>query len=104
MSTTDPNIYIFGPLAFSGSMVIPTDTSSAQMFEGEFSGSFTGSLLGTATYAQTASYALTASYISFTATASHLEEQGVARFAAVNRPTYVSGGFFRSSSGDWYLS
>jgi hypothetical protein len=38
-------------------------------------------------------------------TASHLEEQGVAIFAALgSTPGYISGGIFYSSSGDWFLS
>jgi len=38
-------------------------------------------------------------------TASHLEEQGVAMFAPLSfTPAYAAGGFFYSSSGEWYLS
>jgi hypothetical protein len=38
-------------------------------------------------------------------TASHLEERGVATFSPLSfTPTYSSGGFFYSSSGEWYLS
>ncbi len=37
-------------------------------------------------------------------TASHLQEEGVAIFNAVDPTYYISGGFFRSSSGDWFVS
>lgn len=37
-------------------------------------------------------------------TASHLQEEGVAVFNAVDPTYYISGGFFRSSSGDWFVS
>ena len=38
-------------------------------------------------------------------TASHLAEQGVATFQPIETPQYfITGGFYRSSSGDWYLS
>ncbi len=101
---TDPNIYVFGPLAFSGSTVVPSDTSSIQTFDGEF----TGSLFGTASYANFALYAATASVILFTTTASialHLDEQTYSTYKPQQQtPTYVSGGFWYSSSGEWFLS
>jgi hypothetical protein len=100
-------IYIFGPLAFSGSTVVPADTSSVQTFDGDF----TGSLYGTASYADKAGFALyaeTASFILFTTTASialHLDEQTFSMYRPQTiTPTYTPGGFFYSSSGDWYLS
>jgi hypothetical protein len=38
-------------------------------------------------------------------TASHLEEQNVVLFRPIETPQmFVTGGFFRSSSGDWFLS
>jgi len=38
-------------------------------------------------------------------TASHLEEQNVALFRPIETPQmYTTGGIFRSSSGDWFLS
>lgn len=43
--------------------------------------------------------------IDFALTASHLQEQNVATFRPINTPiTFSTGSFFRSSSGDWYLS
>lgn len=39
-----------------------------------------------------------------TPTASHLEEDSVAMFSPISTPIYASGGFFRSSSGDWFVS
>jgi len=101
---TNPEIYVFGPIAFSGSTIVPADSSSVQTFDGEF----TGSLFGTASYASFALYAETASVILFTTTASitlHLDEQTFSTYKPQTQtPTYVSGGFWYSSSGEWFLS
>jgi hypothetical protein len=37
-------------------------------------------------------------------TASHLEEQGVSYYSPISTPVFISGGFWRSSSGDWFVS
>lgn len=38
-------------------------------------------------------------------TASHLEEQNISTFRPIQTPQmFITGGLFRSSSGDWFLS
>ena len=74
------------------------DNGRVSVFKNLFvSGSveFQGAQISGSTFTGTATNALTAS---------HLIEQSVSYFKPIDTPLYVTGGLFRSSSGDWFLS
>ena len=79
IQTTGNNLFTVND---TGSVVIYNDLSVLGAIYGNFSGSINSAL-----------------------TASHLEEQNVATFRPINTPiSFTTASFFRSSSGEWYLS